>query len=37
MIFGGPAPTGTTATTTVSLDGSGHGFLTPDASATDIR
>lgn len=37
MIFGGPAPTGTTATTTVGLDGSGHGFLTPDASATDIR
>ncbi|WP_171141261.1 LamG domain-containing protein [Streptomyces sp. S3(2020)] len=35
--FGGPAPTGTASTTTVALDGSGHGFLTPDTSATDIR
>lgn len=37
VTFGGPAPTGTAATTTVSLDGSGHAFLTPDAPATDIR
>ncbi|MET7610129.1 LamG domain-containing protein [Streptomyces seoulensis] len=36
VTFGGPAPTGTGATTAVSLDGSGHGFLTPDAPATDI-
>lgn len=37
VTFGGPAPTGTTATATVGLDGSGDGFLTPDAPATDIR
>ncbi|MET7480236.1 LamG domain-containing protein [Streptomyces sp. NPDC005648] len=37
VTFGGPAPTGTTTTSTVGLDGSGHGFLTPDAPATDIR
>ncbi len=37
VTFGGPAPAGTTTTATVSLDGSGHGFLTPDAPATDIR
>ncbi|MFG2352852.1 LamG-like jellyroll fold domain-containing protein [Streptomyces sp. NPDC048521] len=36
VTFGGPAPSGTGTTTTVSLDGSGHGFLTPDAAATDI-
>ncbi|WP_244173830.1 LamG domain-containing protein [Streptomyces recifensis] len=36
VTFGGPAPAGTGATATVSLDGSGHGFLTPDAPATDI-
>ncbi|MFD8734744.1 LamG-like jellyroll fold domain-containing protein [Streptomyces sp. NPDC059618] len=35
--FGGPAPSGTGITSTVSLDGSGHGFLTPDAPATDLR
>ncbi|MFE2299611.1 LamG domain-containing protein [Streptomyces sp. NPDC059445] len=35
--FGGPAPSGTGTASTVSLDGSGHGFLTPDAPATDIR
>ncbi|WP_308403117.1 LamG domain-containing protein [Streptomyces sp. Tu102] len=37
VTFGGAAPTGTTATATVGLDGSGHGFLTPDSPATDIR
>ncbi len=37
MTFGGPAPTGTTATATVALDGSDQGFLTPDAPATDLR
>jgi len=37
VTFGGPVPTGTTATATVGLDGSGDGFLTPDAPATDIR
>ncbi|MFJ9713274.1 LamG-like jellyroll fold domain-containing protein [Streptomyces sp. NPDC101234] len=37
VTFGGPAPAGTTTTATVSLDGSGHGFLTPDAPAADIR
>ncbi|MEU4093492.1 LamG domain-containing protein [Streptomyces sp. NPDC026673] len=36
VTFGGPAPAGTGATATVSLDGSGHGFLTPDVPATDI-
>ncbi|MFE0632631.1 LamG-like jellyroll fold domain-containing protein [Streptomyces sp. NPDC058864] len=36
VTFGGPAPAGTGASATVSLDGSGHGFLTPDAPATDI-
>ncbi|MFE2541740.1 LamG domain-containing protein [Actinacidiphila glaucinigra] len=36
VTFGGPAPAGTGATATVGLDGSGHGFLTPDAPATDI-
>ncbi|MFF0304495.1 LamG-like jellyroll fold domain-containing protein [Streptomyces sp. NPDC004562] len=35
--FGGPAPTGTATSTTVALDGTGHGFLTPDAPATDLR
>ncbi|MEU9918714.1 LamG domain-containing protein [Streptomyces sp. NPDC051001] len=35
--FGGPASSGMTAATTVALDGSGHGFLTPDSPATDIR
>ncbi|MGW1558460.1 LamG-like jellyroll fold domain-containing protein [Streptomyces sp. NPDC002144] len=37
VTFGGPAPVGTATTATVSLDGSGHGFLTPDAPAADIR
>lgn len=37
VTFGGPAPAGTATTATVSLDGSGHGFLTPDAPAADIR
>ncbi|MFK0104366.1 LamG-like jellyroll fold domain-containing protein [Streptomyces sp. NPDC091217] len=37
VTFGGPAPAGTTTTATVSLDGSGHGFLTPGAPAADIR
>lgn len=37
VTFGGPAPSGTEATATVSLDGTGHGFLTPDAPATDLR
>ncbi|MET9406921.1 LamG domain-containing protein [Streptomyces sp. NPDC002935] len=37
VTFGGTAPSGTGATTTVGLDGSGHGFLTPDAPATDLR
>ncbi|MFJ2641339.1 LamG domain-containing protein [Streptomyces sp. NPDC087511] len=37
VTFGGPVPSGTGATATVSLDGSGHGFLTTDAPATDIR
>ncbi|MFD5058927.1 LamG-like jellyroll fold domain-containing protein [Streptomyces sp. NPDC058394] len=35
--FGGPVPAGIGTTATVSLDGSGHGFLTTDAPATDIR
>ncbi|XHM65541.1 LamG-like jellyroll fold domain-containing protein [Streptomyces nigra] len=35
--FGGPAPSGTATGTTVALDGSGHGFLTPDVPATDLR
>ncbi|MFB7307435.1 LamG-like jellyroll fold domain-containing protein [Streptomyces sp. NPDC056192] len=37
VTFGGPAPAGTGTTATVGLDGSGHGFLTTDAPATDIR
>lgn len=37
VTFGGPAPAGTKTSTAVALDGSGHGFLTPDAPATDIR
>ncbi|WP_405743181.1 LamG domain-containing protein [Streptomyces sp. NBC_00028] len=35
--FGGPAPTGTAIAGTVALDGSGHGFLTPDAPVADLR
>ncbi|MEW1830220.1 LamG domain-containing protein [Streptomyces sp. NPDC088196] len=37
VTFGGPVPTGTTATATVALDGGDQGFLTPDAPATDLR
>ncbi|MFE7044054.1 LamG domain-containing protein [Streptomyces atratus] len=37
VTFGGPAPSGTGTTATVGLDGNGHGFLTTDAPATDIR
>ncbi|MCX4915342.1 LamG domain-containing protein [Streptomyces sp. NBC_00687] len=37
VTFGGPAPSGTEATATVSLDGTGHGFLIPDVPATDLR
>ncbi|MFF9378235.1 LamG-like jellyroll fold domain-containing protein [Streptomyces griseoluteus] len=36
VTFGGTPPAGTGAAATVSLDGSGHGFLTPDAPGTDI-
>jgi hypothetical protein len=37
VTFGGPAPVGTGITATAALDGSGHGFLTSDAPATDTR
>ncbi|MFJ1969229.1 LamG-like jellyroll fold domain-containing protein [Streptomyces sp. NPDC087903] len=37
VTFGGPAPAGTGSTATVSLDGSGHGFLTSNTPATDLR
>ncbi|MEU9135989.1 LamG domain-containing protein [Streptomyces sp. NPDC048404] len=37
VTFGGTAPAGTFITSSVSLDGSGDGFLTPDAPATDTR
>ncbi|GGP55926.1 hypothetical protein [Streptomyces sindenensis] len=30
-MFGAPAPSGTPLTSTASLDGKGHGFLTPGA------
>ncbi|MGW0853811.1 LamG domain-containing protein [Streptomyces sp. NPDC002690] len=33
--FGASAPEGTALTSTVSLDGTGHGFLTPDAPVVD--
>lgn len=33
--FGGPVPPGTSLTSTVTLDGSGHGFLTPSAPVVD--
>ncbi|MGW2108642.1 LamG domain-containing protein [Streptomyces sp. NPDC001948] len=33
--FGAPAPSRTDLTATVSLDGRGNGYLTPDAPATD--
>lgn len=35
MTFGGPAPSGTGLTSTVTLDGSRHGFLTTDTPAVD--
>ncbi|MGC3000133.1 LamG-like jellyroll fold domain-containing protein [Streptomyces sp. G35A] len=35
VTFGGPAPSGTSLTSTAALDGSGHGFLTADAPAVD--
>ncbi|KUN18055.1 hypothetical protein AQJ11_35955 [Streptomyces corchorusii] len=35
VTFGGPAPSGTGTTATVRLDGTGHGFLTPDAAVAD--
>lgn len=37
VTFGGPAPAGTSTSSTAALDGSGHGFLTPDAPVTDIH
>ncbi|WP_413760597.1 LamG-like jellyroll fold domain-containing protein [Streptomyces sp. MMBL 11-3] len=37
VTFGGPAPSRTATSTAVGLDGSGHGFLTSDAPAADIR
>lgn len=37
VTFGGPAASGTALTSSVALDGSGDGFLTPDAPATDTR
>ncbi|MFI0964049.1 LamG-like jellyroll fold domain-containing protein [Streptomyces sp. NPDC021080] len=37
VTFGGPAPAGAGIASSVALDGSGHGFLTPDAPATDLR
>ncbi|MFE5599331.1 LamG domain-containing protein [Streptomyces coelicoflavus] len=33
--FGGPVPSGTPLTSTATLNGSGHGFLTTDAPAVD--
>ncbi|MEU8542240.1 LamG domain-containing protein [Streptomyces sp. NPDC048717] len=35
VTFGAPAPAGTPLTTTATLDGTGHGFLTTDAPAVD--
>ncbi|MFG3193003.1 LamG domain-containing protein [Streptomyces omiyaensis] len=37
VVFGGPAPAGTTLASTAALDGSRHGFLTTDAPAVDTR
>ncbi|MDQ1033788.1 hypothetical protein QFZ75_000204 [Streptomyces sp. V3I8] len=37
VAFGGPAPSRTGASATARLDGSGHGFLTPDVPVADIR
>ncbi|CAL9462577.1 hypothetical protein SUDANB13_02648 [Streptomyces sp. enrichment culture] len=35
VTFGGPAPSGTPLTSTVTLDGGRHGFLTTDSPAVD--
>ncbi len=35
VTFGGPAPSGTPLTSTATLDGTGHGFLTPAAQVVD--
>lgn len=35
VTFGGPAPSGTSLTSTATLDGTGHGFLTPAAQVVD--
>jgi hypothetical protein len=35
VVFGGPAPSRTGLTSTVTLDGRGNSYLTPDAPATD--
>lgn len=35
VTFGGPVPAGTSLTSTATLDGSGHGFLTPSAPVVD--
>lgn len=35
--FGAPAPGGTALTSTVSLDGTGHGFLSPGKAVVDTR
>ncbi|MER8041932.1 LamG domain-containing protein [Streptomyces sp. NPDC094032] len=37
VAFGGPAPSGTGLASTAVLDGSAHGFLTPNAPAADPR
>lgn len=37
VTFGGPAPSGTALSATAGFDGSGHGFLTTDTPAVDIR
>ncbi|MEV7148928.1 LamG-like jellyroll fold domain-containing protein [Streptomyces sp. NPDC093084] len=37
VTFGAAAPSGTETTSTVTLDGSGHGFLTPGVPAADTR
>lgn len=35
VTFGGPVPPGTSLTSTATLDGSGHGFLTPSAPVVE--
>ncbi|MFJ8827973.1 LamG-like jellyroll fold domain-containing protein [Streptomyces sp. NPDC102467] len=37
VTFGATAPDGTALTTTASLDGTGHGYLTPDTAVLDTR